>query len=49
MSSEGRIARTTGRESLSDPAYHAFLALYLVAALALARLASRYAPTRHSS
>ena len=83
MSTEGRTARTTGRESLSDPAYQAFLALrtvftvapivfgldkfanlltlsgfydvalrdfgLLVAAVALARLATRYAPARHGS
>ena len=30
MSTEGRTARTTGRESLSDPAYQAFLALRTV-------------------
>jgi uncharacterized membrane protein YphA (DoxX/SURF4 family) len=30
MSSEGRTAHTTGRESLSDPAYQAFLALRTV-------------------
>ena len=30
MSTEGRTARTTGRESLSDPAYQAFLVLRTV-------------------
>ena len=30
MSTEGRTARTTGREALSDPAYQAFLVLRTV-------------------